>query len=49
MVLLPAHPGNRVAGTGEVIDAQFTWDSALTNTWSPELPGPEKGTKCMPN
>ena len=45
-----AHPGNRGAGTGEVIRCTAHLRSVRSpSTWSPELLGPGKGTKHMPN
>ena len=44
------HPENRAAGTGEAIRCTPTWGwLRLPSTWSPELLGPGKGTKCRPN
>ena len=44
------HPINQVAGTGEVIKKQGPPGTVHSqSTWSPELLGPGKGTKHMPN
>ena len=43
------HPGNRAAGTGEMIRRTDTGSVRSTSTWSPELLGPGKGTKHWPN
>ena len=44
-----AHPGNRGAGTGEVIRCTTHLRRERSpNTWSPELLGPGKGTKRRP-
>jgi len=45
-----AYLGNHVAGTGEVIKTHVPPGTVhLSNTWLPELLGPGKGTKRMPN
>ena len=45
-----AHSGNQKAGTGEVIKTHNTPGTVSSpSTWSPELLGPGKGTKRMPN
>ena len=47
---LMVHPGNWVAGTGEVIKMLGTPGTVCSpNTWSSELLGPGKGTKHRPN
>ena len=43
-------PGKPSSRTGEVIKMQGPAGTVcLPNTWSPELLGPGKGTKCTPN
>ena len=43
-------PGNRAAGTGEVIKMHGPPGTVhWLSTWLPELLRPRKGTKCMPN
>ena len=47
---LMAHQGNRVAGTRKVIRIHGPPGTLCSpSTWSSELLGPGKGTKCMPN
>ena len=44
------HSGNQAAGTGEVIRrTPHLGRQHSPSTWSPELLGPGKGTKCRPN
>ena len=47
---LMAHRGNWAAGTRELNKMHNPPETVhWLGTWSPELPGPGKGTKCMPN
>ena len=44
------HPGNQVAGTGEVIKTHGSPGTVrLTSTWSPEMLRSGKGAKHMPS
>ena len=48
--VLMAHLGNWVSGTREVNKMHYPPETVhWLGTWSPELPGPGKGTKHMPN